>query len=85
MTAWYDEFRDEGPYQEDVDALADYLNKVAAGEGDMNKAVNVAKWLQWIIDEGGSARDTKWLDAVGRIRKGLQEGVRNRGLGQVEF
>ena len=85
LTAWYDEFRDEGPYQEDVDALADYLNKVAAGEGDMNKAVNVAKWLQWIIDEGGSARDTKWLDAVGRIRKGLQEGVRNRGLGQVEF
>ena len=85
MTAWYDEFSDEGPYQEDVDVLVDYLHKVVTNECDMDKAVSVAKWLQWVIDEGGSSRDMRWIDALGKIRQGLQESIRDRGLGQIEL
>ncbi len=91
ISLWFEEFRDEGPYGEDVDALIRYLGKVVGEEGDMAKAVSVGKWLGWVVDEGvsdGSAKgdgDRGWKEAVGKVQEGIQCAVEERRLGRVEF
>ena len=93
ITAWYREFRDEGPYDEDVEALVRYLRDVVGAERDLGKAVRVCGWLAWVVeddcdeDEGedeGEAR-RKWRGALGRLREGVQAAATGRGLGRVEF
>jgi len=56
VSEWYDAFRDEGPYAEDVVALGKYLENVVTDEGDMNKAIAVVKWIAWVVD-GGAGGD----------------------------
>lgn len=92
VTSWFDEFREEGPYAEDVDALVKYLGKVVGEEGDMEKAVSVGKWLGWVVDEGVGddggemgEGDRVWKEAVGRVQEGVQCAIEDRGLGRVEF
>ena len=91
ISSWFDEFRDEGPYAEDVDALVKYLGRVVGEEGDMEKAVSVGRWVGWVVDEGvgdggGEVRgDEVWKEAVGRVQEGVQRAVEERGLGRVEF
>lgn len=91
ISSWFEEFRDEGPYAEDVDALVKYLGKVVGDEGDMEKAVSVGRWLGWVVDEGvgdGSGKvegDKVWAEAVARVQEGVQNAVEGRGLGRVEF
>lgn len=46
---WYGSFRTEGPFDEDVDALAKYLRRVILEERDVAKAVAVAQWLAWLM------------------------------------
>lgn len=81
MGAWFEEFKAEGPYSEDVDALVKYLRRVVGEEGDMGKAVSVVSWLRWVIDHGGGGNS--WGAAVGRVEEGVQEAVGERGLGRV--
>ena len=95
MSAWFDEFR-EGPYAEDTEALVLYLRKVVLDEGDMAKAVAVAKWLKWVIGEGNSQdraptqippeeEQITWDEAVAKVEAGIQQAVKERGLGEVEI
>ena len=83
ITAWFDEFRGEGPYVEDVDVLAKFLQRVVLDEQDMDKAVSVARWMAWVVDEG----DEKgaWKGAVRKVRESVQIAVKERGLGKVEL
>lgn len=58
-TAWHEAFASEGPFQEDVTALAEYFRRVVVEERDLDKAVSVVKWLMWLVEdekggEGGS-------------------------------
>ncbi|KAL9138771.1 MAG: hypothetical protein Q9175_000037 [Cornicularia normoerica] len=91
ISSWFEEFRDEGPYADDVDALIKYLGKVVGEEGDMEKAVSVGRWLGWVVDEslgdgsGMAEGDKVWKEAVGRVQEGVQGAVEERGLGRVEF
>jgi DNA repair protein REV1 len=88
IRAWVEEFKDEGPYIDDVDALIRYLKRVAGDdESDMAKAVSVVKWLRWVTGETGRAGQghVEWEQAVGRVEEGIQEIVRERGLGTVAF
>lgn len=92
ISSWFDEFRTEGPYAEDVDALVTYLGKVVTDEGDMEKAVSVGRWLGWVVDEGtngdggsGAEADKVWYRAVERVQEGIQGAVKGRGLGRVVF
>lgn len=88
MSAWVQEFQDEGPNPDDVDALIRYLKRVAGDEeSDMAKAVSVIRWLRWMVDETGRAgkRNVEWEKAVGRVEEGLQEVIKGRGLGTVAF
>ena len=86
VSAWVEEFREEGPYGEDVDALVKYLERVVREERDMAKGVAVVRWLGWVVDEvvEGGKRGV-WGTAVERVRRGVQEAVSGRGLGEVVF
>ncbi len=42
---------DDGPYAEDVAALAKYLGRVVREGREMHKAVALVKWLAWVVDD----------------------------------
>lgn len=92
MTAWVQEFSDdgeEGPYGEDVAALATYLSRVVSDEGDMEKAVSIVKWLQQVVDmqdfeEDGVIR-AAWIHASRTLQNSVQEAVKRRGLPPVDW
>lgn len=83
IRAWFEEFREEGPYRDDVDALVGYLGRVVGEEGNMGKAVAVVRWLGWVVDEGDERG--VWGETVRRVREGVQRAVGERGLARVEF
>ncbi|KAK4545031.1 hypothetical protein LTR36_003582 [Oleoguttula mirabilis] len=87
VKAWYHEFSDEGPYEEDVAALVKYLRDVVHDERDMTKAVAVVKWLAWLVEEGDEDVSEKvrvaWARGVETVEQGVQSAVEERGLGTV--
>ncbi|MCJ1251643.1 deoxycytidyl transferase [Trapelia coarctata] len=83
VTSWFEEFREEEPYKEDVDALVVYLRRVIVEEKDMSKAVSVVRWLDWVIDQGDGAQF--WAGALKHVQEGVQLAVKERGLGMVVF
>ena len=89
VSAWVEEFKEEGPYGEDVDALVGYLERVVREERDMAKVVEVVRWLGWVVEEvveeGDESEKGVWGTAVERVRRGVQEAVKARGLGEVVF
>ena len=94
ISAWFDEFKEEGPYVEDVDALIRYLKRVVSQEeGDMDKAVRCVSWLGIVVDQGEATYAGKevgqgqegWKAALDRVREGVQEEIRGRGVAPVVF
>lgn len=83
--AWVREFRDEGPYEEDVQALGVYLRAVIEEERDVGKAVAVVGWLGWVVDEDGAGGAEGWGEAVERVKGVVREAARARGMGEVEL
>ncbi|MCJ1406060.1 deoxycytidyl transferase [Ptychographa xylographoides] len=83
VSSWFEEFKGEEPYEEDVAALVTYLRQVILEERDMAKAVGVVKWLGWVVDDGGGAR--YWNQAQKVVQDGVQTAVKERGLGRVVF
>ncbi|KAL4797640.1 hypothetical protein BDV19DRAFT_358432 [Aspergillus venezuelensis] len=58
-TAWHAAFAEEGPFREDVMALANYLRRVVSEEKDVDKAVTVVKWLSWLVEDGKENEEEK--------------------------
>ena len=87
VKAWYNEFEEEGPYDEDVQALVKYLRDVVLEERDLEKAVAVVRWMGWVIEDGSevNAPFEIWQQARDRIAEGVQDAVSERGLGKVDF
>lgn len=85
VSAWHDEFRAEGPYAEDVDALGRYLGSVVTEERDMAKAVSVIKWLEWVVEEDGRGATTKWTKAIDAAKLCVSTAVQERQLGPLDF
>lgn len=85
--AWFEEFQKEGPYGDDVDVLVRYLKRVVGEEADMDKAVSVAKWLRWVIEDAEEVGlgIVEWKTALTRVEEGIQEAVQVRGLARVQF
>ncbi|KAL3492232.1 hypothetical protein BJX62DRAFT_203460 [Aspergillus germanicus] len=83
-SAWHTAFAEEGPFAEDVTALAEYLKHVVADERDVDKAVSVVKWLAWLVEDeksssegpgagsGSSSRSSPWDIELG---SGSQSGI----------
>lgn len=88
VKAWFNEFNDGAPYAEDVEALRLYVRDVVTVERDLGKAVGVAKWMAWVVEEGegvdGEVREA-WERAVGGVMGAVRVGARERGMGSVEF
>ena len=90
---WYGEFAGEGPYEEDVDVLVEYLRKVIQEEQNMAKAVGLGKWLAWVVEEAERANEgreltkgiQRWKATLHKVREGAQRATRERGLGILEF
>ncbi|KAI9720628.1 MAG: hypothetical protein M1812_002808 [Candelaria pacifica] len=88
ISAWHSEFLDEGPYIEDVTALSKFLARIVSEERDLNKAVAVVKWMSWVITQDSENRriaSNSWEKALDSVKEGVQDAVRRRGLGRVEF
>ena len=83
VSLWFDEFRNEEPYKEDVEALVVYLRQVVKEEKDMAKAESVVKWLDWVIDQGGGM--PFWAQSLKVIQDGVQEAMKERGLAKLVF
>jgi DNA repair protein REV1 len=89
ISAWVQEFSDEGPYDEDVAALSKYLRDVVCDERDAAKAVALVKWLAWAIETceeefvGDVAR--KWQAAARGVRQCVESAATQRGLGRLDF
>ncbi len=88
VSNWVAEFAEEGPYEEDVDALAKFLGKVVREDHGLDKAVALVKWLTWVKDDGtmvSGAGRAGWDRASQRVMEAVQVAVRARGLGPVDF
>jgi DNA repair protein REV1 len=89
MGAWYREFSDEGPYEEDTEALVSYLRRVVGEERDVQKAVGVVRWLTWLHSEGEGVLESdvreRWDGALDTLRGGVQDAVKERGMPGVNF
>lgn len=94
--AWHATFADEGPFNEDVEALARYLKSVVVDEKDIDKAVSVVTWLMWLVEDANATRGGEcqsgsshgtitWEAAIRSLQKGVSDGVEERGLPPVEF
>jgi len=85
IKAWVQEFADEGPYKEDVEALVRYLGKVVCEERDLGKAVGVVGWLGWCLDSVEGVVGDEWEEAVKRVREGVDGAAKGRGMGGIGF
>jgi DNA repair protein REV1 len=91
MTAWVDEFsgdNEEGPFEEDVNALASYLNKVILDESDLEKAMSIVDWLSYVVSDKdipqGRLR-TSWLNVLERLQEDMQRAAARRNTHPVVF
>ena len=72
-----------GPYPEDVEVLATYLGKVVTLEGNMEKAVNVVKWIEWLVGELPRERQRRpWRGVLESLKAVVGEKVEERGVGR---
>jgi DNA repair protein REV1 len=91
MTAWVDEFsgeNEEGPFEEDVNALASYLEKVVIDELDLEKAVSVVDWLSFVArdkDMPEGRLRASWYDVLERLQEHVQLAIARRNLPPVVF
>ncbi|KAI9668385.1 MAG: deoxycytidyl transferase [Alyxoria varia] len=101
ISAWYEEFEEDGPFEEDIAALGSFLEAVVTGghddrisirAGDMKKAVGVVKWLAWVVSQGqaeqsGSEMETreKWNEALESAKAAVVRAMKSRGLNNVDL
>lgn len=91
VSSWVQTFSgdgEEGPYQEDTDALAAYLNRVVIDEGDMAKAQAVIEWLVYVVGDWPFADEkvrNAWQETTVKLKKAVQDAVQERGLAPLCF
>lgn len=91
MAAWVGEFsgdHEQGPFEEDISALASYLEKVVCDELDLGKAVSVVKWLTFVINDRDIAEGPlckSWSLVLEILRQTVQTAVKVRRLPPVDF
>ena len=87
LTAWHEEFAEDGPHPDDVAAMERYLRRVVLDERDMGKVVSLVRWLGWLIDESNDDNEgTKaWAMALEGMKEKVQSAVKERGLGVLEL
>jgi DNA repair protein REV1 len=87
LSAWHQEFSEDGPHPDDVAAMERYLRRVILDERDMGKVVGVVRWIRWLIDESDEDNEgTKlWEQALEGIKEKVHAAVKERSLGRMEL
>lgn len=83
IRAWVEEFAAEGPFDEDLKVLTDYLKQVVSAERDLAKAIAVERWLKWVV--GQQEVLPQWRKAVNAVKQSIQHAADERGLGDLQF
>ncbi|KAF3316180.1 deoxycytidyl transferase [Orbilia oligospora] len=82
ITNWHNSARIEGPHVEDVEDVVGWLRTVVTDERDLEKAVNVVKWLEWVVGEGQG--HLEWGVALEMCKSGVREEAQKRGLRGID-
>ena len=92
VSAWFEEFRREGPHPDDVGAMERYLRRVVVDERDLEKVQGMVRWLSWLIDDGEGDREGLeddgiriWREALESMKEKVEDAVQERGLGRLEL
>ncbi|CRJ84837.1 hypothetical protein BN1708_009154 [Verticillium longisporum] len=87
LEAWHGQSKEEGPHKADVQMFETYLGKVVLEERNMNKAVQLVKWVDFLTstDPGTGPGKRGWQKALAGVKHEVQEAVKQRGLGPVSF
>lgn len=87
LTAWHEEFKDEGPHPDDAAALERYLRRVVVEERDVAKVVGCVRWLEWLVDncEDDTEGTRIWTEALEGVKEKVQEAVKERRLGRLDL
>ncbi|KAI1083281.1 impB/mucB/samB family protein [Whalleya microplaca] len=85
LNVWHRETKDEGPHRGDVEMLEKYLVRVVLEEKDMDKALKLIRWLDYLMDEDESDSPGKqaWQGVIRDIKQEVQKAARARGLGPL--
>ncbi|KAF3941579.1 hypothetical protein ABW19_dt0206778 [Dactylella cylindrospora] len=83
ITTWHNSARMEGPHIDDVEDVASWLRSVVRDDKDVEKAVNVVKWFEWVVGEAEGHEE--WKVAVEMCRIGVKEESEKRGLRGIEI
>jgi DNA repair protein REV1 len=81
ISSWVEEFNDEAPYQEDIEALVTYIRRVIIEERNMAKAVDVVKWLEWVAEEGDVMH--LWAEALKLVQDSVQLAAAERDVARI--
>ena len=84
ISMWFEEFRDEGPAEEDVELLGAYLRKVVLIEKDLRKAEAVVRWFLYSCKDVGVAMDEWWFSGQ-RLGDYVNEACKERGMQRIDF
>ncbi|KAK4165675.1 DNA repair protein rev1 [Cladorrhinum sp. PSN259] len=86
---WHRTSREEGPHRGDVEVFEKYLKRVVTEERDMYKVKRLVKSLELTVEEDemvdGSEGKKGWRAALDTIKGAVQEAMKERGLGRMEF
>lgn len=75
-----------GPHDDDVAALVDYLQRVIKMERDLGKVSSLMRWFEWVVSDLAEGEGQElWQVVLHKVEGGVQDSVRERGLGRMEF
>ncbi|KAI2613588.1 impB/mucB/samB family protein [Hypoxylon fragiforme] len=57
LNVWHRETATEGPHGRDVQMLVSYLTRVVVDERDMDKALKLVRWLEYLVEDSRDSRD----------------------------
>jgi DNA repair protein REV1 len=84
ISAWFADFKDEEPAEEDVELLGGYLRKVVLVEKDLQKAEAVVRWFMFCCQDVEGPID-EWWAAGQRLGVHVNEACSQRGIANVNF
>ena len=87
LDAWHSETQQDGPHSGDVQVFETYLARVVKEEKDLEKAAELIRWLDIIVEHDSTDGRGKesWRVAAAQIRNAVQDSVRERGLGPLDI
>jgi len=80
---WFNSCREDGPHSDDVGDIVLWLKKVVLGEMNMEKAVTVVKWCEWVVQEGEG--DGEWRSVVKEMKDGVRSAAMQRGVRMLDI